>query len=329
MLLVFDAVSGERKRGTLKVLLAGPLPRDVVIVSKLLAGLLTVMIPLAMAWVLSLLYTTVAAGITFEGEDLARLLWIGAMSVLYILFFFSVGTAITCWTHRSATALSICLFCWIVFVLAIPNLVQVVVDRFSPIPPESRIVLEKDAIFRQWQKTRQPKVYAELSATGKYDDIYELWDELMRIRREELDAESEKIDRFYKSRIEQQLRLNQAMSRLSPSAAMVYATTHLAGTGVRDFLRLISDVDAFGREYGEVKDQLEKERREKFKDADDRWPEAVEDAYDPTRYPPFEPGREQLAAVLDQSWIDIVLLFGGSIVFLLLSVIGFVRYDPR
>ena len=33
MLLVYDAVCGERENGTLKVLLAGPLPRDTIIIS--------------------------------------------------------------------------------------------------------------------------------------------------------------------------------------------------------------------------------------------------------------------------------------------------------
>lgn len=329
MLLVFDAVCGEREQGTLKVLLAGPLPRDVVIVSKLVAGLLTVLVPFVAAWVASLAYVVLVGKVSLGPEQFARLMWIGSLSVLYIVFFFGLGIAVSSWTHRSATALAACLFCWIVFVLALPNLVPMVVDRFSPIPPESKITLQKATAYRRWEKERQPKVYAELSAKGGYKDIYELWQDLQKIRREELGKETSKVDRFYNSRISRQLRLNQDFSRLSPSASLVYASTHLAGTGVRDFLRLIDDVDAFARDYDEVRNTLDEERREEWKDKDVKWFEERIDAFDPTRYPAFKPATVGLSTVLNWCWLDVVMLCGGTAVLLLLSVVGFMRYDPR
>lgn len=330
MLLVFDAVSGEREQGTLRVLLAGPLPRDVVILSKLVAGLLTLLIPLAIAWILSLLYALVLRGVQLDGDQMTRLAWIAGLSVLYATFFFGVGMTVTAWTKRSATSLAISLFVWIVFVLAVPNLVPMIVDRFAPIPPESKITLEKEAFAETWRKDIQPKVYAELSASGKYDDNEnELWQELRRRSDEYVQRESEKLDRFYNSRIARQLRLNQEMSRLSPSASFVYTATHLAATGVRDFLRIIDEVDEFGREYKRVEKEQEEKRREEEKKKQTRWFEFVRDAYDPSLWPPFEPRLEQLASVVNRSWLDMGLLFGGTVVFFLLAVVGFMRYDPR
>ncbi|MBD3239744.1 MAG: ABC transporter permease subunit [Chitinivibrionales bacterium] len=330
MLLVFDAVSGEREQGTLRVLLAGPLPRDVVILSKLVAGLLTLLIPLAIAWMLSLLYVLVLRRVQLDGEQMVRLAWIAGLSVVYVTFFFGVGMAVTAWTRRSATSLAISLFVWIVFVLAVPNLVPMVVDRFAPIPPESKITLEKEAFGDEFDKEMHSKVYAELSASGKYDENEsELWQELQRRKQEYIQRESEKLDRFYNSRIARQLRLNQEMSRLSPSASFVYTATHMASTGVRDFLRIIDEVDEFAREYKEVEKEQEEKRRKEQENKQIKWFDVINDAYDPALWPPFEPKVEQLASVVNRGWLDMGLLFGGTVVFFLLAVVGFMRYDPR
>ena len=51
LLFVFDAICGEKERGTLKVLLANSVPRDLVILSKWIGGYLCLVLPfLAPYW---------------------------------------------------------------------------------------------------------------------------------------------------------------------------------------------------------------------------------------------------------------------------------------
>jgi Arc/MetJ-type ribon-helix-helix transcriptional regulator len=219
------------------------------------------------------------------------------------------------------------------FVLAIPNLVPMVVNHFAPIPPQSKILLEKDAIDRHIHKELEPKIREELSTSGKYPDLSSMIQELRRRMRMEYLKQTERIDRFHNSRIKRQLILNQQISRISPAASYVFASTHLAGTGVRDFLNVITEVDRFQQSYLSVQDEQEAKRREeeerRKKDKKAKKPEKLLDAYDPSLWPKFSPRDISLAQVLNRSWFDMVLLIGQAVILFLVAFVGFVRYDPR
>lgn len=333
LLLTFDAVCGEREQGTLKVLLSGPLPRDVIIVSKIAAALLTMLIPLVLSWVVSMVYVLVVARVALGPEQLARLFWIALISLVYVGFFLALGTAVSCWVQRRATALAICLFCWIFFVLAVPNLVPMAVKRFAPIPPQSKIVLEKDAVDRYINKEIMPRIREELSASGEYNDIDALMAEVWRRRHIEYNKRVAKIDRFYNNKIGRQLALNQQLSRISPSASFTYAATYLGGTGIQDFRRILSDVQQYQWEFLERQDEQERARKQKEQElkAQGKLPRREEliDRYDPGLWPEFSPRKISLSSRLNESWPDIVLLVGGCVLLLLGGFVGFMRYDPR
>ena len=326
LLLIYDGVCGEREQGTLKMMLSGPLPRDVVIVSKLVAGLLTLLVPLAIAWVLSLVYATVVGKVVFSPDQMGRLMWIVMFSVFYISFVFSVGMAVSCWVQRSATSLAVCLFCWIMFVLAIPNFVPMIAKNFAPIPPQSKIALEKRVIKETIETDLVPKWREELGATGKYTDPNDLMGELANMQDEEEFRREAQIEQFYSSRIRRQLGLNQQISRISPSASYIYGSTQLAGTGVQDFLSLLAEVDRFQRSYTEIQDDLTKQQREA---QSAQQANGAPQQIDPALLPRFEPRVISLAAAMNQCWIDLVLLVGGTVILLMVAIIGFVRYDVK
>jgi ABC-type transport system involved in multi-copper enzyme maturation permease subunit len=327
LLLIFDAICGERERGTLKVLLAGPVARDIIIVSKLVAGLITLLVPLLLSWVISLVYVLVVQRVQLTADQLGRFGWIVGLSAIYIAFFFSLGMAVSCWVQRSATALAVCLFCWVVFVLAVPNLVPMALRHFAPVPPQTKILLEKEAASRAaWGHANE--WYVELMEAGEYDDVETVWEVIGKRAREQTNKGIEKIDRFNSSMVQRQLALNQQISRVSPSASYVYAATQLAGTGIRDYLRHLADGDAYKRAYQEVQSQQEEARLEQLKHKT-RTEQPEFDAYDPSLWPKFEPTQYSLANALNQCWVDIVMLAGGTILLFLLSFIGFIRYDAR
>lgn len=332
LLLVFDGINGERENGTLKVMLSGPLPRDVVIVAKMAAGLITILVPLLISWVVALIYVTVIGRVQLGAEHITRLARVVALSVVYISFFFALGIAASCWTRRSATSLAVCLFAWVVVVLAVPNLVPMAVKHFAPIPPQSKIMVEKDGIMKTIEEEMEPGWREELVNTGKFKGIQDLMAEIDRLKTEEFNKRVAKINRFYNSRIRRQLSLNQRISRVSPSASFVFAATHMAGVGVQDFLSLLADVNTFQRNFLDVKARQEHERREREEREKNRKRDPDEkkiDAYDPKRWPTFEPRRISAAAVLNDCWIDVVLLCGATGILFLSAFVGFMRYDVR
>jgi ABC-type transport system involved in multi-copper enzyme maturation permease subunit len=342
LLLVFDGVCGECEQGTLKVLLAGPLPRNVIILSKLAAGLFTLLVPLALAWTASVCYVLFAAGIPLTPDDTARLVWIIALSFLYISFFFALGMAVSCWVRRSATSLSICLFLWIIAVPAIPNLVPMAVQHILPIPPLVRIDAEKDAIGQQVRETLEPQIRAEIGS--KYTDIFAANEEVQNRIVKEIVKRSEAVDRYYLSVIKRQLALDQLFSRVSPSAGFMYAATDLAGLGVRDFLALVEQADHYQHIYNdfwfkrndqanalmqEYQSAMEKLQQQKEKNPDKILPALVPpDTRTLFRdYPKFDMRPASAAAAIQNAMADVVILCGITALALLLALVGFLRYE--
>jgi hypothetical protein len=172
-----------------------------------------------------------------------------------------------------------------------------------------------------------PKWREELSLSGEYANLDEMMDELNRLVRLEQNKRFEKIDRFYNTLITRQLNFNQYISRISATASYIYASTHLAGNGVQDFIGLLSDVDRFQQSYLDIKSEQEEKIAKAQGQNQGRRRES--NAYDASLWPTFEPKPISLAVTLNQSWVDIALLCGGTVLLLLVAFIGFMRYDPR
>lgn len=126
VVLGFDAVCGERERGTLRQMLVNPVPRGSVIVAKLIGGLLSLWIPLALAFVLALLIASSNPDVLFSGDDWVRLALLFILSCLFLGQVFSLSLMVSTLTRDSATALIICLFAWLAgsvgYMNALPSL---------------------------------------------------------------------------------------------------------------------------------------------------------------------------------------------------------------
>jgi len=326
VLLVFDGIAGEREQGTLKVLLAGPVPRDTIIMSRLGAGLIMGIVPRAVAWLLGLLYAAVVCRVQFTPDQYARLGLMALVSMVYISLFFALGLAASSWAQRSATALAVCIFSWVLFVLVAPNSIPLVVNRIAPIPAASKIVAEKAAVRQDIEDNLMPVWEKELKEKDLNLTEVAFDDSLYGRYRLERDKRFAKIDRFFDGQVQHQIRVNQSISRFSPSAAFVYAATQCAGTGVQDFQRMLEDVGNYVRQYqNEVQEQNRKRDRKPRRTEDWR----ILDGYDPSVWPVFKPDRLSITASLNRCWLDLVVMAGTATFLFLLAFVGFLRYDAR
>jgi hypothetical protein len=324
LLLVFDSVSGERERGTLAVMLAGPTPRDTIIGAKIAAGMLTLAVPLLLMWVIAVFWVLVPGRVHLSPDDLARIAVIAALSLLYVAWFSAFGTAVSCWVHRSATSLGICLLAWVFFALVLPNTVPILVRAWAPSPPVAKMELEKQSARANVWKDDYPgwarQVMAETGARGWKG----VWEAGLgqRIREKEL-ALDEDIAHRYNEAVKAQTRLTQAVSRLSPVASYAFCATHMAGTGVESYHSFVNDVDQYFRECGMAKLSMDEERSRRQKEG------APEEGYAPDKWPRFRFSATAPAAAAASCWLDAVVLIAGTVFLLLFALVGFLRYDAR
>jgi len=254
VLFTYDAIAGEKERGTLRLALANSLPRDQWLLGKVIGGYLSLLIPLIIPFILSLVALAIVPDLAFSGGDWERLLLIFLLFLVYLTLFFSLGVFVSARTSRSSTSFLVLLFVWVVFVMVVPKVAVIAADRIDPVPSVHEIKAEKDAFLRQMQ--------AEASATwekwnkdheGLYDKDREAFQkeylEFIAKNQEalvaKLDAGYSNIEGDYQNRLRSQQALALNLSRISPASSLSFGAMTLAGTGVSDYERFMSSLRTY------------------------------------------------------------------------------------
>jgi ABC-type transport system involved in multi-copper enzyme maturation permease subunit len=139
LLVAYDVVSGEREQGTLKLMLSDPIARHQIVLGKLIAGLITLSVPVTITFVIGLVILLSYPMIALSGSDW---IWTGLMFVASLAFtavMYQFGLFFSCLAKRSAISMVLGLFAWIIFAIVIPNASTQLATRIRPLePPEKR-----------------------------------------------------------------------------------------------------------------------------------------------------------------------------------------------
>src|SRR5512136_3086858 len=171
ILFTYDAIVGEKEKGTLKLALSNDVPRDRLILGKAIGGYISLLIPLLIPLLLSLIILVIAPDLALTGGDWARLFLIFLMFFLYLSVFFSLGLFVSARTSRSSTSFLVLLFIWVVFVMVIPKAAVISAGQIRPIPSVHEITAKKDAFLQQiqveGQKTAREQITKIFAEAGK------------------------------------------------------------------------------------------------------------------------------------------------------------------
>jgi ABC-type transport system involved in multi-copper enzyme maturation permease subunit len=151
ILFTYDAIVGEKERGTLKLMLSNSVPRDRLIIGKIIGGYISLLIPLIIPLILSLLILLVYPNLALAGQDWIRLLLMFLMYFLYLSVFFTLGLFVSARTSKTSTSFLVLLFIWVVFVTIIPKVAVLAASKIKPIPSVHEITAKKDAFLQQIQ----------------------------------------------------------------------------------------------------------------------------------------------------------------------------------
>jgi len=159
LLIAYDTVSGERERGTLKLILSGTAARHQVLTGKLLAGMTTLVIPITMAFIVVLLIFRLSPNINLSGSDWVALFMMYVVSLICISALYNFGLLCSCLTKKSTTSLMFVLLFWIILALLIPNISVSLAREFCA--PEPAV------------KTDRQVAALEAEFNRKYDEFRE------------------------------------------------------------------------------------------------------------------------------------------------------------
>jgi len=208
LFFAYDAICGEKQRGTLRLMLANSVSRGSVLLGKWLGGFASFLLCFLPALLLVLIWMVVFPVAPLRGEDWARIGLLVLLSLMYISIFFSLGLFVSTITHRTSTALLIILFLWVIWAITVPNLGVLIAQRLSPVTEPQDIISQKRDVSRQ-----------------QYDSTLEYFEACW------------KVDDKYIAMVNKQANLAQQLSRFSPLASYTYAATTIARTGMNESQR--------------------------------------------------------------------------------------------
>ena len=340
ILLTYDAVSGEREQGTLKLALSNSVPRYAILLSKCIGGYITLLLPFLIPLLIGLIILTTSGSINFSGEDWWRFGFVLLASFLYISVFLMLGVLVSSRTNRSTTSLMMLLFIWVVIVLAVPKVSMIVAGKVRKVPSVQEVQAEKDVamvqIMTEGQKKTQQFIreYTEKMRSGEGSRT-EFGDEIAKIQEEmfsRISKKKGKIQAEYEGKKTAQFQLAANISRLSPASVYTYATTNMARTGFDRQERFLAAARAyqvgFVQYFNELTQEIIKQQIQRSEPG--RGSETFEEIkFDLDKLPSMEFREASLSESWNSVWGDLLILFLIVACLFMIAYVGFVRSDIR
>ena len=262
LIFSYDAISGERERGTLRLVLSNSVPRDVVLLSKWIGGYLSALFPCMTALLFGVLVLTLHPAVEIITMDWYVLFLLLLIACIYVAVFFSVGILISAISPTTGSAAMRCLFFWVLFVLIIPSAATHTARRFVPTPSAQEMERKYDRIVADTAQDRYNDhtiASKQLSNTKPYKDR----DEYVRVRTRVRDRIEEieyshltrqrdslrQIANAYNNRLQSQIRLGRILSSCSPYAVLTDVAMTLANTGGESQMAFLNRVRQYEDNY--------------------------------------------------------------------------------
>ncbi len=150
LIFAYDALAGERERGTLRLVLTHPVSRGKILLAKYISAMICLLVPLLISLLLVVILLTTSTTLSLNFDDFLRIGGIVLSSIAYLSVFYLIGMLISVITHRTSTALMLAMFVWVFWVLVYPNVILV---RITPAQPsEERLASAFNQIEQIWEE---------------------------------------------------------------------------------------------------------------------------------------------------------------------------------
>ena len=123
-----DAISGEREKGTLKIIMAQPIYRDTVINGKFVAATSAVSLAILITSLGMVGVSTMLIGVTPTVEETLRIGLFFAISILFTMTFYGLAALISTIMKKTSQSVILSVAMWAVFTFVIPMMASIIAN---------------------------------------------------------------------------------------------------------------------------------------------------------------------------------------------------------
>ncbi len=241
LLFTFDAISGEREQGTLRLMLANSISRHTLLTGKFLGALISVSIPLTISVLMNLFLISTSSDVHLNTEVWSRLGIICIIAFLYICLFLALGLLVSALVQRSAVSLVILLLVWVIFVVFMPNTLASIAGEYTS--PKSNVGFEEHSwqLHYELRSEYRPRYIAGESLLKK-----------LQVAGEYVIQDAEQQERLHEERLNRrisQVKRARTITRLSPVTIFQHLLESFAGTGFERHLQFLENVKEYAQQF--------------------------------------------------------------------------------
>ncbi|RKU37337.1 hypothetical protein C6496_09595 [Candidatus Poribacteria bacterium] len=364
LLFTFDALSGERESGTLRLCLANSISRPALLVGKFLGTLIAVLIPFYFAVLLNLAVISTDSWTQLGGADWGRLGMIMLIASGYASIFIAIGLMVSAGTRDTRVSLVVLLIIWVALVVFMPSTLGTLSTKWmSPVQTAHQRETAKRSALEQinddFNKQMMDKAQSQTGGLlNQFMDLMktspkeaeklakekeaELMAAMARAESEKADADEEELRikaEFVSKDVEIRERLNRehlqaqlaqvqrarVVTRFSPAAIVQYALESMTGTGLKRHLQFLDSVHLHIRQFRDFITETDRADTESLHILG--VPEGMsKKPISPQALPNFE-DKITFSDTFNAAILDMLLLVGLLGVFLLGAFLVFIRSD--
>ncbi len=333
ILLAYDAINGEREKGTLRLTFANAVPRTTFILGKVVGAFAALVVPLLIPVLLGcLLFSNM--GVNLTSGDWARLGIIILTGFLYFGAFLTLAVLMSTVTSKPAHSFLALLIVWILAVLIMPRSSVLLAGRAVEVPTVDELANKKARLRAQlWREDLGSMRGFKGNDSGKPEGLMAEFQSFMQSlsdeRTQRMNAFAKQLNEERRNRKIEQERLALTLARFSPATCFSLATANLAGTSIDLKQHYLAEATGYQKTYADF--MLEKTgmaldgRHMMFRMQGDEEPEPI----NPDELPAFAYKPAPLAAGVNAALPDIGLLALFNLIFFAGAFIRFQSFDVR
>ena len=237
----YDTISGEYRRGTLRLMLINSIPRPLLLAAKFLGSYLSLLTSLLPALISVILILYLMPNVNLRPSDWVATLFLFLLALLYLSVFCVLGLLGSCLTRHPKTTLTTLMALWVVIVLVIPNFSPFLAAYLRPVPSVYEVHENMRRLTGDIWQQNQEEVAAFIQEHGgdpaalsdaEKQTIDQIRAKAARRQMNLSVGNAAEIRQDFINAVEAQADLNLSISLISPSAAFVYLATDVANTGI-------------------------------------------------------------------------------------------------
>ena len=253
ILFAYDAVNGEKERGTLRLTFANNVPRRTFILGKIVGSFLALAVPLLIPALLGGALLPLW-GAAMSGGDGVKLAVVILAGLLYFGVFLTLSVLVSTLTRRSAHSFLLLLVAWVFAVLIVPRVSVLIAGRAIEVPSVDQIAAQKNRLRSQlWAENHKRMSEFKPTPSENPQEMMKEFNAFMQKNAEEREVKMRELStRLNEDRRNRQLvqeRFAFGLARLSPSASFSLAAAALAGTGIHLKEHFVDEANAYQQSY--------------------------------------------------------------------------------